>query len=380
MNRPSADEQTFAIFAGGGTAGHIVPGLAVAAELVQRGLAPSQCLFVGSARGMERELVPAAGFPVELLPGRGIQRKLTWQNVGAIWGLLRAVVKGIGIVHKKRPHVVVVLGGYASLACIIGAVLWRVPLVVMEQNARAGAASRLAARFAKRCCVPFAQTDLPKKVVTGNPVRKEVLAVSRETQRDAARSLLNIEGNRRLIAVVTGSLGARKVNEAVFAAVELLADRQDLSVYHVVGSRDWDQWSQRLPAPDGLQYQAVRYENHMENVLAAADLLISRAGGSTVAEVAQVGIASVLIPLPNAPRDHQTANAQALVAVGAARCLADQDLSGERLVNELRSLLEKDDQLEQMARAAKSLAVDDPAARVADVIEEVVDEVSRGKS
>ncbi|MEY4130465.1 MAG: hypothetical protein RLZZ31_589, partial [Actinomycetota bacterium] len=355
-------------------------GLAVAAELVQRGLAPSQCLFVGSARGMERELVPAAGFPVELLPGRGIQRKLTWQNVGAIWGLLRAVVKGIGIVHKKRPHVVVVLGGYASLACIIGAVLWRVPLVVMEQNARAGAASRLAARFAKRCCVPFAQTDLPKKVVTGNPVRKEVLAVSRETQRDAARSLLNIEGNRRLIAVVTGSLGARKVNEAVFAAVELLADRQDLSVYHVVGSRDWDQWSQRLPAPDGLQYQAVRYENHMENVLAAADLLISRAGGSTVAEVAQVGIASVLIPLPNAPRDHQTANAQALVAVGAARCLADQDLSGERLVNELRSLLEKDDQLEQMARAAKSLAVDDPAARVADVIEEVVDEVSRGKS
>jgi undecaprenyldiphospho-muramoylpentapeptide beta-N-acetylglucosaminyltransferase len=329
---------------------------------------------------MERELVPAAGFPVELLPGRGIQRKLTWQNVGAIWGLLRAVVKGIGIVHKKRPHVVVVLGGYASLACIIGAVLWRVPLVVMEQNARAGAASRLAARFAKRCCVPFAQTDLPKKVVTGNPVRKEVLAVSRETQRDAARSLLNIEGNRRLIAVVTGSLGARKVNEAVFAAVELLADRQDLSVYHVVGSRDWDQWSQRLPAPDGLQYQAVRYENHMENVLAAADLLISRAGGSTVAEVAQVGIASVLIPLPNAPRDHQTANAQALVAVGAARCLADQDLSGERLVNELRSLLEKDDQLEQMARAAKSLAVDDPAARVADVIEEVVDEVSRGKS
>lgn len=379
MNRPSADERTFAIFAGGGTAGHVVPGLAVASELVARGKNATQLVFVGSERGLEKDLVPEADFPVVLLPGRGIQRRLTWQNIGAAWGLMRAVVKGIGLVRKLRPQVVVVLGGYASVATIVGAVLWRVPVVVMEQNARAGAASRLAGKFAKRCCVPFAQTDLPKKVVTGNPVRKQVLDVDRVKQRDSARQALQIDGDRVCLAVVTGSLGARKVNEAVFAAVEIWQDRKDLSVYHVVGSRDWDQWRDRLPRPDGLQYQAVRYENHMENVLAGADLLVSRAGGSTVAELAQVGIASILIPLPNAPRDHQTANAEALVAVGAARRLADDELTGEKLALLVDSLVEQPDQLLEMAKAARSLAVADPAARVADVIEEVVDEVARGK-
>lgn len=367
--RSPSDGRTFALLAGGGTAGHVLPGLAVADALEARGHDPSSIRFVGSERGLERSLVPHAGFDVTLLPGRGIQRRLTLANVGAVWGLARAVVKGIGLVRRLRPSVVVVLGGYASVACTIGAVLWRVPIVVLEQNARAGAANRLASRFAKVCAVPFRETDLPRAVITGNPVRPEVLAVDRRSGRDRARGDLGVDRRRVLIAVVTGSLGSRRINEAVLAAVSTWSDRTDLAIHHVVGSRDWDDVQRRLPTPRGLQYRAVRYEDHMETVLAAADLLIGRAGGTTVAELAEVGIASLLVPLPGSPRDHQTANAAALVRVGGAILVPDSELDGARLVREVTPLVDDPRRLVEMGEAAHSLAHSDAAERVADLVE-----------
>jgi UDP-N-acetylglucosamine--N-acetylmuramyl-(pentapeptide) pyrophosphoryl-undecaprenol N-acetylglucosamine transferase len=368
-NRPIADSATYALVAGGGTAGHVLPGLAVASALVDRGHDRSSIHFVGSERGLERTLVPDAGFGVTLLPGRGIQRRLTLENIAAAWGLLRAVAKGVGIVRRRRPKVVLVLGGYASIACTIGAVIWRVPIVVMEQNARAGAANRLAGRFAKACAVPFVETDLPRSVVTGNPVRAEVLAINRERDRVAARASLGVTGDRTFIAVVTGSLGSRKVNEAVFAAVPKWSTRTDLSIRHVIGSRDWESVQDSLPEGDGLEYLAVRYEDHMDTVLAAADLLIGRAGGTTVAELAEVGVAGVLVPLPNAPRDHQTANAAALVRAGAAVLIPDADLDGDRLVAEVQPLLDDPSKLERMGTAAHTLAQPDAADAVAELVE-----------
>lgn len=368
-DRPTADSATYALVAGGGTAGHVLPGLAVARALVDRGHDVSSIHFVGSERGLERTLVPAAGFGVTLLPGRGIQRRFTLENVAAAWGLLRAVFKGIGIVRRRRPKVVLVLGGYASIACTIGAVLWRVPIVVMEQNARAGAANRLAGRFAKACAVPFAETDLPRSVVTGNPVRAEVLAIDRERDRQSARVALGVSDGRTMVAVVTGSLGSRKVNEAVFAAVPHWSARTDVSIRHVIGSRDWDSVQDRLPKGEGLEYIAVRYEDHMDTVLAAADLLIGRAGGTTVAELAEVGVGGVLVPLPQAPRDHQTANATALVRVGAAVLIPDAELDGERLVAEVQPLLDDPSKLEQMGSAAHTLAQPEAAAAVAELVE-----------
>lgn len=367
--RPTADSATYALVAGGGTAGHVLPGLAVAQALVERGHDVSSIHFVGSERGLERTLVPDAGFAVTLLPGRGIQRRLTFENLAAVWGLLKAVVKGIGIVRRRRPRVIVVLGGYASVACTVGAVLWRVPIVVMEQNARAGAANRLAGRFAKACAVPFAETDLPRRVVTGNPVRAEVLAIDRDHDRGEARAALGVGADRILIAVVTGSLGSRRVNEAVFAMVPALSARTDLSIRHVIGSRDWDSVQERLPETDGLEYVAVRYEDHMDSVLAAADLVIGRGGGTTVAELAEAGVGSILVPLPQAPRDHQTANASALVRVGAARLIPDADLTGERLLAEIEPLLDDPDLLVQMGVAARSLARPDAADAVAELVE-----------
>lgn len=367
--RPGASG-TYALLAGGGTAGHVLPGLALAQALEARGHDPSSIRFVGSERGLERSLVPHAGFDVTLLPGRGIQRRLTLANVAAVWGLLRAVAQGIGLVRRLRPSIVVVLGGYASVACAVGAVLWRVPIVVLEQNARAGAANRLAGRFAKVCAVPFAETDLPRAVVTGNPVRPEVLAVDRERGRDRARDDLGIDRRRVLLAVVTGSLGSRRVNEAVLAATQVWADRTDLAIHHVVGSRDWDEIRRRPPSTRGLQYRAVRYEDHMATVLAAADLVVGRAGGTTVAELAEVGVAGLLVPLPGSPRDHQTANAAALVRVGGAIAVPDGELTGARLVAELGPLIDDPTRLAAMGAAARTLAHPDAAERVADLVEE----------
>ncbi len=368
-NRPTADSATYALVAGGGTAGHVLPGLAVARALVDRGHDASSIHFVGSERGLERTLVPAAGFDVTLLPGRGIQRRLTFENIAAAWGLARAVVKGVGIFRRRRPKVVLVLGGYASIACTIGAVIWRVPIVVMEQNARAGAANRLAGRFAKACAVPFVETDLPRSVVTGNPVRAEVLSIDRERDRVAARNALGVSSDRTFVAVVTGSLGSRKVNEAVFAAVPKWSTRTDLSIRHVIGSRDWESVQGRLPEGDGLEYVAVRYEDHMDTVLAAADLLVGRAGGTTVAELAEVGVGGVLVPLPQAPRDHQTANAAALVRAGAAVLIPDAELDGDRLAAELLPLLDDPSKLERMGTAAHTLAQPDAADAVAELVE-----------
>lgn len=369
--RPSAEPATFALIVGGGTAGHVLPGLAIARALVDRGHESASIHFVGSSRGMENVLVPTAGFGLTALSGRGIQRRLTLDNFGAVWGLVRAGVKGIGIVRRRRPAVVVTLGGYASVACTLGAILWRVPIIVTEQNARAGAANRLAGRFAKASAVPFAETDLPRSVLTGNPVRSEVLAIDRLTDRDRSREALGLPLDRTVVAIVTGSLGARKVNSAVLEALPLLAARSDLAIRHVVGTRDWDLVRATTPTlpVGGLAYEQIPYEERMDLLLAAADLLIGRSGGTTVAELAEVGLGAVLVPLPSAPRDHQTANAAALVRVGAAILVPDDELTGRRLVTELLPLLDAPALLVAMGEAAATLAHPDAADRVAELVE-----------
>ena len=361
---------TWAIIAGGGTAGHVVPGIAVARALVERGRDPDSIHFVGAARGIETELVPDAGFGLTVLPGRGLQRRLTWDNVAAAWGLLRALVQAIGLVRRRRPDVVLALGGFASAACALAAVLWRVPLVVADQNARAGAANRLVGRFARACAVPFADTDLPRAVVTGNPVGDAVLAVGRDRDVAGARHVLDLPPDRTVVVVFAGSLGSRRLNQAVYGAVDRWRDRADLAVHHVVGARDWDDRPDvaRGPVDGALVYRTVRYEDRMDLVLAAADLAVCRSGGTTVAELAVVGVPAVLVPLPIATRDHQTANAQPLVRAGAAVLVADDELDTDRLVREVDALV-SGGRLPQMGEAARALGRPDAADAVADLVE-----------
>jgi UDP-N-acetylglucosamine--N-acetylmuramyl-(pentapeptide) pyrophosphoryl-undecaprenol N-acetylglucosamine transferase len=374
---PSAGPGTFACVAGGGTAGHLLPGMAVAEVLVERGHDRRSIHFVGGARGPETTLVPEAGFPLTTLPGRGIPRRLSPASIAAAFGVARGVLSGIGLIRRLRPRVVVVLGGYAAVPCTIGAILWRVPMVVMEQNARAGAANRLAGRFAKAAAVPFDDTDLPRAVLTGNPVRPEVLAVERDRDRHAGREQLDLPQDRVVLAVFSGSLGSRRINEAVQELARRWADRDDLAVHHVVGAREWDalggvgdDGSTVLGDGSGLLYRRVRYEDRMPVLLGSADLAICRAGGSTVAELAVVGLGAILVPLPIATRDHQTANAAPLVRAGAAVLVPDAELDTDRLEAELSPLLAEPGRLDAMARAARTLATPDAAERVADLVEQ----------
>ncbi len=363
----------FAIIAGGGTAGHVLPAIAIAQALVERGHPADTIQFVGSRRGIEGRLVPGAGFAITLLPGRGVARRVTSANIGAVAGLVVAAARAVVLVARRRPAVVVSVGGYASVPCVLACAVLRVPLIVAEQNAVPGAANRLAARVARATAVSFEGTALPGAVVTGNPVRREVLAVRRTPAgRAQARRALGLPDDGRVVAAFGGSLGALRINRAVSGLATRWQDRTGLAIYHIVGERDWDAISsgQEAAGRGGLCYLPVRYQDRMELVYAAADVAVCRAGASTVAELAAVGLPALLIPLPGAPNDHQTANALALVRAGGARLVADAEATPERLGAELDDLLGDPEHLATMGRAAGQMAHRDAAQAIAALAEE----------
>ncbi len=371
MTAPEKAPRSYALIVGGGTAGHVLPGVAIAQELVRRGHPTSSIHFVGSERGVERTLVPAAGFSLTMLPGRGIQRRLTTDNIGAVWGLLRAFAESFSLLRERRPKVVVALGGYASVPAGLWAVLMRIPIVVAEQNAVPGLANRLIGRFARASAVSYDGTDLPRAVWTGNPVRPEILAVAAGTpDREAARAALDVDSERSLIAVFGGSLGARTINNAVVGALDRLSDRDDLEIRHIIGSRDYDDVTSRVAnASSGVRYTPVEYEHDMATVYAAADLVVCRAGATSCAELAVTGTPSVLIPLPGAPGDHQTANARALEAGGGAEVLADSIFDPELFVDTVLRLLSNPSILKSMREGAAHVARPDAAQALADLVE-----------
>jgi UDP-N-acetylglucosamine--N-acetylmuramyl-(pentapeptide) pyrophosphoryl-undecaprenol N-acetylglucosamine transferase len=363
----------YALIAGGGTAGHVQPAIAIARALVARGHRPSSVELVGSARGIESRLVPAAGFELTLLPGRGIERRISLQNVRSVFSLLRAFGRAWRLVGRKRPRVIVSVGGYASVPCALAAVLRRVPIVVAEQNAAPGAANRLVSRYAKACAVSFEGTPLPRAVVTGNPVRPEVLAIDRPRDAAPARTKLDVEPGRRMVLIFGGSLGALRINRAAVEAVRQWAWRADLHVRHVIGARDWDEITGAgPPVPPGspLRYQALEYDDDMPTSMAAADLVVCRSGSSTSFELLAAGLPSVLIPSPHVTADHQTANARHLERAGAAVLVADAELDGARLVHEVDSLLADPHRLATMAANAKAAARPDAADAIAVLVEE----------
>lgn len=363
---------TFAIIAGGGTAGHVLPGLAIADALVARGHRRSSIHYVGSEGRIEARLVPEAGLALTLLSGRGIERRLTVRNLGAIVGIIRAIAHAIVLVRRLRPRVVVAVGGYASVAVALAAWLWRVPIVVAEQNAIPGAANRLVARFAKASAVSFPETPLPRAVVTGNPVRGEVLAIDRNRDGEGAKRALGVEPGRRMLLVTGGSLGALRINEATLAALDAWKDRRDLAVRHVVGRRDWDvvDAQAKVGHTGALQYLPIAYDDDMVHTLAAADVAVGRAGSSTCFELAAAGVPAVLVPSPYVTADHQTANARHLVACGGAVLVRDEELDGARLAAEIDALLDDARTLGVMSEAMHGFARPNAADDIAALVEE----------
>jgi len=370
--------RAFAIVTGGGTGGHVQPALAVAEALVERGHARSSLRFVGCHHGMEGRLVPEAGFDITLLPGRGIQRRLTAENIGAAAGLTAACAMAVAEVRRRRPRVVITVGGYAGFPSSLAALAERVPVVVVSYDTVPGAANRFVGRFAAANAVAYPGTPLPRAEVTGPPVRAAVLAVSRSAGgRAQARGTLGLDKDRFLVLVTGGSQGARSINTATVEWCRSWRARTEVAVYHVAGERNLAHVRRDalaaglLGSATGLDYRLVGYESSMPVLLAAADLVVARAGASTVAELTAVGVPSVLVPLPGAPSDHQTRNAAALAAAGACVTVADEDCTGERLGTVVEMLIQDKPRRLEMEAAARRLGHRDAAGRVAELAESV---------
>ena len=379
----SATGRRYALVAGGGTAGHLQPALAIAEALVDAGHERGTIEFVGSERGQDAATLAGRGFPVTLLPGRGIVRSLALKdiarNVGSAWELVVAAGRAVRLVGRARPRVVVAVGGYASLAGSVGALVHRVPLVLVNVDAVPGAANRLLGRFAAASAVGWEGTPLPRAVVTGTPVRPQIAEVRHDPEaRSAARAVLGLPERRQVVVTFGGSLGARQINRAVDGMAERWAGRDDVAVYQIVGRRDWGTYRDGLdderveragPGPGGPELVRVPYEERMPAVYAAADLVVCRAGAMTVAELAAAGVPAVLVPLPGAPGDHQTANARVLERVGAAVLLPDPECTPAGLTTVVEGLLADPVRLQAMAGAARSVARPDAAAAGAAVVE-----------
>ncbi len=366
--------------AGGGTAGHVLPALAVADTLVARGLDRAAISFIGSQRGVEKRLVPAAGYPLMLLPGRGLLRsfapKAILTNLRSTVGLATATGRTIASFLRERPAVVLSVGGYASVPAAVAARVTRVPLVLAESNARAGRSVRAFARYAKATAVAFATTGLPSAVLTGNPVRREIVSLAEQPPAEArtqARAELGIADDLLVVTVFGGSLGARRINEAVLALCDEWGDRR-LMIRHVVGERDlaWAQdrcneWRDRH-ADARLVYQQVAYEDQMPLWYVASDVVLCRAGATSVADLAVLGVPAILVPLPTAAEDHQSANAKAVADDGAAIFLADRDLSAVRLATELDALLASPARRTQLGDAQRRRSRPDAGEAIVDLL------------
>jgi len=339
------------IIAGGGTGGHVFPGIAVGRAL--RALGHTEILFVGTPQGLEAEAVPRAGFAFEAIRARqvrggGLRRAL----IGGIAALL-AVGAALRTIRRFRPQVVVGVGGYASVPLVIAARLARVPTLLLEQNVIPGATNRLLGRFAQRVCTSFRETatSFPgaRVVCTGNPVREEVLAVA------AARAARPAAAERLVLLVVGGSGGAHRLNVAAVEAMARLAGRSRLRIVHQTGAADAEETRRRY-AEVGADAEVQPFFTDMAALYDEADLVLCRAGATTIAELLVVGLPAILVPYPYAADDHQRRNAEAVQAVGAATLILDRDLTPERLADALARLLDDADRRREMGAAARALA------------------------
>lgn len=346
----------------GGTGGHIFPALAVADILRDRGW---RVTWMGAPRSMEAELVPRHGYPMALVRFAGLRGKGWLRKLMLPANLLIAMWQSAVAIFRYRPDVVLGLGGYITFPGGIMAAILRRPLVLHEQNSIAGLSNRVLAKFAQRVLGGFPDV-LPGSDWCGNPVRADIAALVEPERRYAMRT-----GQMRVL-VVGGSLGAKAINETVPQALARLSKNDRPLVVHQTGKQHLDTVV-RAYQQAGVQADIKPFIDEMAKQYGQADLVICRAGALTVAELAAAGVASILIPFPQAVDDHQTANARFLSDHGAALLLPQSELSVDRLASLLAELLvgaHPRDKLASMAQLARSLAKSDAATRVAEVCAE----------
>ncbi|NMC33055.1 MAG: undecaprenyldiphospho-muramoylpentapeptide beta-N-acetylglucosaminyltransferase [Veillonellaceae bacterium] len=367
------------VIAGGGTGGHIYPALAIARAL-ERQDATATILFVGTEHGLESELVPHAGYPLQTIHLYGFQRRISWRNFQNVFWTVRSLWEVRKILRAFRPDAVIGTGGYVCGPVVWSAASAGIPTLIQEQNAFPGVTNRILSRVVDVAAVGYPEAA-PKfaghkahVVVTGNPVREDLL---RETREDSCRHF-GLRPDSPVLLITGGSQGARSVNQAALALHRHWAGKKEVQILHITGQTDYNNiihmlQAEGLPVHDGEAGRiVVPYLHEMPKALAAARLVVSRAGAIGLAELTLRGIPSILVPYPYASENHQEINARALEKNGAAVVIRDSELTGELLTATVEKLIADSEKLRSMAAAAAAMgtprAADDIAALVFDLL------------
>ncbi|MET1254039.1 undecaprenyldiphospho-muramoylpentapeptide beta-N-acetylglucosaminyltransferase [Aliikangiella maris] len=354
--------KNLALIMAGGTGGHIFPGLAVASELTARGW---QVEWLGSVGGMEEKIINQQEIPLHLIQVKGLRGKGLMGWFKAPFSLTKAIYQAVQVIKKQKPNIIIGFGGFAAGPGGIAAFLARVPLVIHEQNAIAGMTNRILAKFSQRVFQGFPDAFLAKhKVITvGNPVRKEIKAIRTNGE------LTPIQDKRLKILIVGGSRGALALNRCVPKILAELINQKVVIVKHQVGAERVNetlQFYQQANIHEPGYFELFEFIDDMAAALYWADLVICRAGASTVAEVAVAGKCAIFIPFPYAVDDHQTANANWLVNHQAAMCISESELMNDESVYRITQLIENPEKIQQMASKAKQIAYTSAAEQMAD--------------
>jgi UDP-N-acetylglucosamine--N-acetylmuramyl-(pentapeptide) pyrophosphoryl-undecaprenol N-acetylglucosamine transferase len=357
------------VIAGGGTGGHLYPGIAVARELLAREPA-ARVTFAGTARGIEARVLPREGFALDLIRSGGLKGKSLFQLLRGALLVPLGLVDAIAILSARRPDLVIGVGGYSSGPVVLAAAMRGIPTMVLEQNAVPGLTNRLLARFVRAAAVTFESTREffgSKAFVSGNPVRREFLEAIEPRRESGA----NDEASGRVL-VFGGSQGAHAINLAmVEAAPQLAAGGAHLRLAHQTGERDVEMVRAAYQRA-GMEADVQPFFFDMGRRLRQADVIVCRAGATTLAEITAAGKPSILIPLPTATDDHQRRNAEALAAAGAARMVVQAEATGSVLAGEILRLAADAAARTQMGRAARALARPDAATVIVDRAFELV--------
>ena len=360
------------LFAGGGTGGHINPALSIANYIKKRDK-NFEALFIGTRRGLEKKLVPGAGYNIEYIDIQGFDRRNMLKNIAVMKKLFAAQKRCRGIIKEFKPDCVVCTGGYVSGPVAIAAKKLGVPSVIHEQNVYPGLTVKGSEKYVTNVLVSFEETvnhmSLPEKcVVTGNPVRPEILEADRET----ARREMGLK--KPMVLIFGGSLGADKINNTVVGMLERIVTDANFSVIFGTGDRNYDNVMNKIAEeniPLSENITITPYINDMHRVMAAADLVVARSGAITVSEIAALGKPSILIPSPNVVRNHQEQNAREFEAKGAARVIVESELTPDRLYEEIRSIIGNKAELEKMSVNVKELAKPDALDKIYEIINNI---------
>jgi UDP-N-acetylglucosamine--N-acetylmuramyl-(pentapeptide) pyrophosphoryl-undecaprenol N-acetylglucosamine transferase len=349
-----------AIMAGGGTGGHVIPALAIAHELkAQYG---AEVLFVGTARGIENRLVPAAGYPLRLIEIGALKKVSLATRLKTVFALPRAVIEAHGVLREFGAEVVIGVGGYASGPMMMAAVIAGVPTLAFEPNLAPGLANRIVGLMVSAAAVQFEQTcrHFRRCSVTGVPVRPEFFRVGEAPRLDGDGAC-----SRPTVLVFGGSRGAHPLNEAFLNCLPLLLkEMPKIHVIHQTGEADYNE-AQAAYLRTDVSAEVYPFIDDMPGAFVRADLLLCRSGASTIAEITAAGKPAVLVPFPHATDDHQRRNAEVLVDDGSAVMIPEAQLTAERLAQTLGSLLRDRESLAKMSSAARKLALPNAASEIA---------------